>query len=113
VREHLDEAHAAADRLVREAHRQAEEAARAAAAGVPPRGWQAPAGEQSSSLPDLAPLLALLEAARRSVPPELSQQVVEALRALLLALRALIDWYLERLDAATAEPAPVEDIPID
>ena len=80
VREHLDEAHAAADRLVREAHRQAEEAARAAAAGVPPRGWQAPAGEQGSSLPDLAPLLALLEAARRSVPPELSQQVVEALR---------------------------------
>jgi len=113
VREHLDEAHAAADRLVREAHRQAEEAARAAAAGVPPRGWQAPAREQGSALPDLAPLLALLEAARRSVPPELSQQVVEALRALLLALRALIDWYLERLDAATAEPAPVEDIPID
>ena len=32
---------------------------------------------------------------------------------MLLALRALIDWYLERLEAATAEPEPVEDIPID
>jgi hypothetical protein len=113
VRGHLDEAHAAADRLVREAHRQAEAAARAAAAGVPPRGWHATEGERGSSLPDLAPLLAMLDALRRSVPPELSQQLLEAVRSLLLALRALIDWYLERLDAAAAEPAPVEDIPID
>ena len=113
VREHLDEAHAAADRLVQEAHRQAEEAARAAAAGVPPRGWQAPDGGAASTLPDFAPLLALLDAARRSIPPELSRQLLEALRDVLLALRALIDWYLERLEAATAEPEPVEDIPID
>jgi hypothetical protein len=30
----------------------------------------------------------------------------------LLTLRALIDWYLERLDAPDRAPA-VEDIPID
>jgi hypothetical protein len=113
VREHLDEAHAAADRLVREAHRQAEEAARAAAAGVPPRGWEPPRSEARPTLPDLAPLLALVDAARQSVPPEITRQLVEALRALLLALRALIDWYLERLDAAPEAPAAVEDIPID
>ena len=44
------------------------------------------------------------------MPPELSRQVLDALRELLLAVRALLDWYIERLDAA---PAAVEDIPID
>jgi hypothetical protein len=113
VRGHLDDAHAAADRLVQEAHRRAEEAARADAAGVPPRGWEAPRGERGSVLPDLAPLLALLDAVRQAVPPELSRQVLEALRELLLALRALIDWYLERLEPAPNAPTAVEDIPID
>ena len=41
VREHLDEAHAAADRLVHEAQRQAEEAEGAPREAVPPRGWDA------------------------------------------------------------------------
>jgi hypothetical protein len=113
MRAHLDEAHAAADRLVAEGHRRAEEAARAAAAGVPPLGWESPRAERGAPLPDLTPLLALLEAARSSVPPELSRQVVAALRELLLAIRALIDWYIERLDATPPEVAPVEDIPID
>ena len=113
VREHLDEAHAVADRLVQEAHRRAEAAARAAAADVPPRGWESPRAERRAVLPDLGPLLSLLDAARQSVPPELSRQLLEALRELLLALRALIDWYLERLDAAPEPPAAVEDIPID
>jgi hypothetical protein len=113
MRAHLDEAHAAADRLVAEGHRRAEEAARAAAAGVPERGWESARDERGTPLPDLAPLLALLDAARQSVPPELSRQVVTALRELLLALRALLDWYIERLDAAPPAPAPVEDIPID
>jgi hypothetical protein len=113
VRGHLDEAHAAADRLVREAQRQAEAAARAAAADVPPRGWEAPQVERGPALPDVAALLALLDGMRRAVPPEVSRQVLEAVRDLLLALRALIDWYLERLDAPRAAPEPVEDIPIE
>jgi hypothetical protein len=113
VREHLDEAHAAADRLVREAQTRAEEAAREAAADVPPRGWEAPHGEGTTALPDLAPLLALIEAARRTVPPELTRRLAEALRELLLAVRAVLDWYIERLETPTAEPTAVEDIPID
>jgi hypothetical protein len=114
VREHLDEAHAAADRLVREAQRQAEEASGEPREAVPPRGWAVP-GAETSSAPDLQALLALVSAVRDTVPPELSQQLAEALRRLLLALRALIDWYVERL----GEPAPgrerveVEDIPLD
>jgi hypothetical protein len=30
----------------------------------------------------------------------------------LLSLRALIDWYLERLERRRAEPVEVQDIPI-
>jgi hypothetical protein len=116
VRAHLDDAHAAAERLVREAQEQAE-----AAGGepererVPPRGWQTPGAGAAPAAPDLQALLALLDAVRDAVPAELSRQLADALRELLLALRALLDWYIERL----GEPAPgraqveVEDIPLD
>jgi hypothetical protein len=113
VRAHLDEAHAAADRLVREAQRQAEEASGTPRQAVPRRGWAA-AGDEAPA-PDLQALITLLAAIRDMVPPELSRQLAEALRQLLLALRALLDWYIERL----GEPAPgsdrveVEDIPLD
>ena len=107
MRARVDEAYAAADRLVREA----EQAARGAAAGVPPNGWGVPGAEQR--LPDLAPLLALIEGLRQSLPPELAQRFAEALRELLLALRGLLDWWIERLEHREQAPADVEDIPID
>jgi hypothetical protein len=115
VREHLDEAHAAADRLVSEAQRQAEDADGTARESVPPRGWETRRGGEPAPAPDLQALMALLDAVRDVVPAELSRQVAESLRQLLLALRALLDWYIERL----GEPAPgradleVEDIPLD
>ena len=62
--------------------------------------------------PDLSALLAIVEALRRAVPAELQEQFTALQRELLLTLRALIDWYLERLDAPELEPR-VEDIPID
>jgi len=113
VREHLDEAHAAADRLVREAQRQAEEASREGAARVPPRGWDS--GRGDAAVPDLAALAALLDGLRHAVPAELSRQLAAALRELLLAVRALLDWYIERLDGAGGErpQVEVEDIPLD
>ena len=114
VRERLDEAHAAADRLVREAQRQAADTGGTEGEAVPPRGWATPGGGPSS-VPDLQALAALLALVRDAVPPEIAHQLAEALRQLLLALRALLDWYIERL----GEPAPgrgrveVEDIPLD
>ena len=107
-----ERANAAAERLIREA----EEAARRISANVPPRGWDVPQAEREESataFPDLAPLFALVDTARAAVPPELAQQLTDALRELLMALRALIDWYLERLDRPPTAPAQVEDIPID
>ena len=67
----------------------------------PPRGF-----------PDLTPLLALVDALRRVVPVELQEQINALQRELLLTIRALIDWYLERLDG-TQTATVVEDIPID
>jgi hypothetical protein len=61
---------------------------------------------------DFGPLLMLLEAVRRGIPKELEDQFNQLIREVLLTLRALIDWYLERLDRRPEEPK-VEDIPID
>jgi hypothetical protein len=61
---------------------------------------------------DLRPLFMLVEAVRRGLPRELEEQVTALIREVLMTLRALIDWYLERLDRQPAEPR-VEDIPID
>ena len=49
---------------------------------------------------------------RNRIPPDLQQRLAEAIREVLLALRALIDWYLERSDRAGSGPAEVQDIPI-
>ena len=103
-----------AERLVREATERAEELAREGAARVPPRGYEAPgAGSGAPAFPDLSALTGLLELARDSVPPELQRQLAQALRELLIALRAVLDYSIERLEAETPAPAPVEDIPIE
>jgi hypothetical protein len=61
---------------------------------------------------DPAALFVLLDGLRRAAPRELQDQVTNLIRESLLTLRALIDWYLERLDRRPAEPG-VEDIPIE
>jgi hypothetical protein len=61
---------------------------------------------------DLRPLFMLLEAVRRGLPRELEDQFTALIREVLMTLRALIDWYLERLERRPSEPR-VEDIPID
>jgi hypothetical protein len=87
----------------------------------PPPGWDAWGGWSEAGvgappndprIPDLSALIVLIDGLRRAVPPELRDQFVALQRELLLTVRSLIDWYLERLDAPT-RVAPVEDIPID
>jgi hypothetical protein len=80
---------------------------------VPPSGWET--GQRDAATSDLRVLLGLLDSVRDAVPAELSRQLATALRDLLLALRALIDWYLERLGepAARNPGVEVEDIPLD
>ena len=62
--------------------------------------------------PDLTALLALLDSLRRMIPAELQEQFNALQRELLLTVRGLIDWQLERLEAGKPEQQ-VEEIPID
>ena len=78
----------------------------------PPRGGQGRELPPLRGLPDLSPLVTLLDGLRRALPAELQEQFTALVRELLLTLRSLIDWYLERLDGDRREPR-VEDIPID
>ncbi len=105
--------YAAAERLVREAHARAEEAARAATGGVPPNGWASSAEPGAGQpFPDVELLLRLLDSMRGAIPPELARQLADALRELLIALRAILDWSIARLDVDGPEEPRVEDIPI-
>jgi hypothetical protein len=61
---------------------------------------------------ELDALVALLRALRELVPPELQQQVSDLIRQVLLLLRAVIDFWVQRLEAPPAG-VEVQDIPID
>lgn len=107
MRASLDDAHAEAERLVQEAAARARD--------VPPRGWATAEEEEPRRGPGISELQALaglLDLARQSLPPELTRQFLDAVRQLLLVVRALIDFWLERLDAQRDVPPEVEDIPI-
>jgi hypothetical protein len=106
----LREQYEQAERLVREAHRAAEEAA---ARTVPPRGWSVPGADPPPPAFDLSQLTALVESLRGVVPPDLARQLADALRELLLALRAVIDWYIAQLDPSPPADSDVQDIPVE
>ena len=106
----LGRASDAAERLVADA---AAKAAQSSEREPPPAGWQAPSGEQPSRQGgDLEVVLQVVQALRELVPPDLERRLGEALRELLLAIRALIDWYLERAERRHSKPPEVQDIPI-
>jgi hypothetical protein len=76
------------------------------------------AREHASELPgreardELDALVARLRALRELVPPELQQQVSDVIRHVLLLLRAVIDYWVDRLDAPRPAAVEVQDIPI-
>lgn len=70
------------------------------------------AAQEAQALAALARLLADL------LPPELRRQVADLVRQVLLLVRAVIDWYLRRLEAGPRDPRDaggpvVQDIPVD
>lgn len=80
---------------------------------IPPAGWQRRAADgEAARSSEIELLLGVIEAVRDRIPPELQRRLADAVRELLLALRALIDWYLERSERRRAQPADVQDIPI-
>jgi hypothetical protein len=112
LEQRLDAASEAAERLL------ADTAARVTRT-PPPSGWQQAkpeAGDEHSGAglfgSDGDLLLGLLASVRGRIPAELQQRLADAVREVLLALRALIDWYLERIDRRASRPTEVQDIPI-
>jgi len=115
LEERLDRASAAAERLMAEAAGRAGGNAAGADRGPepPPAGWQAPDADASLDRDsDLEALIALARSVRDLIPPDLQQRLMNALREVLQALRDLLDWYIERMDRARAQPKEVQDIPI-
>jgi hypothetical protein len=110
LEERLDRASEAAERLLEEA---TAAATRAREPKVPPAGWQAPEPESEHRAPrDLELWLQIARSVRDLIPAELQERLAQALHELLLSLRALVDWYIERLERRRGEPVQVEDIPI-
>jgi hypothetical protein len=108
LEQRLSRASDAAERLIAEAARSAMRDR------PPPAGWQLSDGEQQPARTgELELLLGALHALRELVPPEVLERLAAALRELLLAVRALIDFYLERLERPRREHGQVQDIPID
>lgn len=118
LRERILATKAAAERL----HAQSEEARAAEDAGTtPPSGWATPE-DRGTRADEVHALAELVRALRELVPDELRGQVTEVLRQLLLLVRAIIDWWVDRLElegtppprtAAGPSSTPrVEDIPI-
>jgi hypothetical protein len=98
------------------AERLAGEASSARADQTPPAGWATPE-DQARRTTEVQALVALLESLRELIPDELREQFRELVRQVLLLARALIDWWMERIEsppgANGAVRGPVvEDIPI-
>jgi hypothetical protein len=55
----------------------------------------------------------LLTRLRELVPPELQAQLAEVVRQVLLLVRAVLDWWVARLEPARGDRPDVEDIPLD
>jgi hypothetical protein len=106
LRERLARTQEAAERLA--------EAATGARRRPPPAGWQAPGAEGGSGpgSSELRALATLAEALRGLVPADLQEQIGALVRELLLAVRALIDYLVDRLERRRSAPVEVEDIPI-
>lgn len=112
LEERLSHASETAERLIAEAARGAR------GNRPPPAGWQMPGADDADARvrgpgAELEMLLAAAGLLRDLVPPEVLARLAAALRELLLAVRALIDFYLERVDRPRPGPGQVRDIPID
>lgn len=121
LREQIRATTAAAERLAAETAAAREASSEPAgrpgtAGGVPPAGWATAEGTAARHQ-ELQALIALVEALRDLVPEELKDQVRDVLRQLLVLVRGLIDWWVERMDGprppAASPGPPVEEIPID
>ena len=91
------------------AQRLAEEATRTK---PPPNGWDVPR-RASDAGDELDAVVRMLTTLRDVLPDELRAQLAELVRQLLVFVRAVLDWWIERIEPGPRGDEPrVEDIPI-
>lgn len=103
LRERIERTQAAVDRLAAETARAREHAG--------PAHGQPPTEDAAAEAQALA---TLLQTVRELVPEDLWRQLAEVVRQLLLLLRGILDWWIERLASDVEPTGPVvTDIPVD
>jgi len=114
LRERVRLAHETAQRIAEETAGAARDAAARHRGAPPGSGFAAPSpdGDADGAASEAQALVALVELARSLIPREISEPLADLVRELLLLVRTLIDWYVERTDPRRRGPAEVEDIPI-
>jgi hypothetical protein len=111
LRERLEATQRAAQGLSDDAAEQV----RAAREGrPPPAGWDVPRRAEETG-DELEALVRVLASLGDLLPPELRAQLGELVRQVLVFVRAVLDWWIDRLerqDTRAAARDDVEDIPI-
>src|SRR5688500_20366162 len=103
LRERLRATQEAAQRLAEEA---------TSRSNIPPAGWDVP-GRADDANAELEALVRIVATLRDVIPPELRAQLAELIRQLLVFVRAVLDWWIERVESGPRGDEPqVEDIPI-
>ncbi len=103
LRERIERTQEAVDRLAAETAKA--QTANGASTGAPPT---------EDAAAEAQALTALLQTVRGLVPEDLWRQLAEVIRQLLLLLRGILDWWIERIAPVDAPGGPVvQDIPVD
>ena len=110
LRERLEATQEAAQRLAEDAVRERDGSERPPAAG-----WDVPKSASKAN-DEIDALIAVIGSIRDLLPPELRAQLAEIVRQVLVFVRAVLDWWIERVEheagGAQGSRDDVEDIPI-
>jgi hypothetical protein len=104
LRERLQATQEAAQKLAEDASR----------VKPPPAGWDVPRSAERAN-DELDALIGLVGSLRDLLPDELRAQLAEIVKQTLVFVRALLDWWIGRIEHEAAAPGgrgDVEDIPI-
>jgi small-conductance mechanosensitive channel len=84
----------------------------------PPAGWDVPRSAERAN-DELDALIALAASVRDLLPPELREQLADIVKQILVFVRAVLDWWIDRIDreppaagGGDGDGDDVEDIPI-
>jgi hypothetical protein len=109
LRERLEATQEAAQRLAEDAVREG------GGKRPPPAGWDVPDSAEKAN-DEIDALIAVIGSIRDLLPPELRAQLAEIVRQILVFVRAVLDWWIERVERESGgrdgSRDDVEDIPI-